>query len=200
MAHELPDVGSTSAMPTEEGDRYSSESQSDDFSDTGPAASRSSSTSTKERFQRPRPALVSWFTWASASMVGGLVMAFVLVPVLRPDPAVSPPPPWIATPEEVPQFAPDAGMGEAALANAQNVPKAVLPKLLSFGRPMPSKPFPGQRRPPCEARIEREIHGACWLGPIEDQRPPCGERMFDYEGKCFLASYDQSPQPTSEPP
>jgi hypothetical protein len=60
----------------------------------------------------------------------------------------------------------------------------------------PSKPFPGQRRPPC-VRGEREIHGACWLGPVEGQEPPCGDQMFDHEAKCYFASFDQSPQPTS---
>jgi hypothetical protein len=76
--------------------------------------------------------------------------------------------------------------------NEQDVPKAVLPTQLSLGQPMPSKPFPGQRRPPCE-RGEREIHRACWLGPMAGQKPPCGDRMFDYQGECYFVSLRSSP-------
>jgi hypothetical protein len=90
-------------------------------------------------------------------------------------------------------------VGEEALSADQDVPRAVLPIILSLGRPMPSKPFPGQRRPPC-IRGEREILGACWIGPIQGQEPPCGDRMFDYEGECYFASFDQDRQPTSERP
>lgn len=104
-----------------------------------------------------------------ASMVKGLVVALALLPFLK---------------------------DEESLANDHGVPRAVVPTPFSLGRPMPSKPFPRQRRPPC-VRGEREIHGACWLGPIKDQEPPCGESMFDYQGECFVASFDHSPPPTS---
>jgi len=203
---DMPIAPISKAPPLEVGasDSASSPSEDHDGSDSAPSSSNSGS-SGEERHPPPPPRL-DWVTWVSASMLGGLtvalVVALVLVLVLRPSPPAETQiqtPPWLATPEEIAQFAPDAGVGEDALASAQNVPKAVLPALLSLGRPMPPKPFPGQRRPPC-VRGEQEIHGACWLGPMEGQKPPCGDRMFDYEGKCYFASYDQDPQPTSGTP
>ncbi|KFE70188.1 serine/threonine protein kinase [Hyalangium minutum] len=207
-------VPTPSAMPTEAGDRfssepppYSSEPLSEDSPSPGPIASRQPAPATKEEPRPSRHTVPVWFTWASASMIGGLVVALVLLPFLKASspthqdtPSTPQPVPWLATPEEIAQFAPDAGVGDEALTNVQDVPKAVVPTLLSLGRPMPSKPFPGQRRPPCVPRIEREIVGGCWMGPFKDQEPPCGERMFDYQGACFVASYDQSPQPTSGTP
>jgi serine/threonine protein kinase len=215
-------VPTPSAMPTEAGDGFSSEPEaysSEPLSQDSPEAIRTASsqriTSVKQEVKQevkedPRPSrhnIPAWFTWATASMVGGLVVALVLVPVLKDSSATSKdtpptpqPAPWLATPEEIAQFAPDAGVVEEALTNVQDVPKAVVPTLLSLGRPMPSKPFPGQRRPPCVPRLEREIVGGCWLGPIKDQAPPCGNQMFDYQGECFAASYDQSPLPTSGTP
>jgi len=56
------------AMPTEDGNRDSSAPES-------------------EERRHLRPTLPAWFTWASASMVGGLVVALVLVLVLRVAPA-----------------------------------------------------------------------------------------------------------------
>jgi len=108
------------------------------------------------------------------------------------------PTPWLATSEEVAQFTPNAGVGDEALASVQDVPKAVLPGLLSFGRPMPKTPLRGQRKPPCE-RGETTIHGACWVW-VGGEKPPCGETMFDYDGRCFKASTDAPRQPTSEQP
>lgn len=209
-----PLVPTPSAMPTEAGDRfssepspYSSEPLSEDSPSPGPPGSRQPVPAAKVEPRPSRHTVPVWFTWASASMVGGLVVALVLLPFLKASPPthqdIPPTPqptPWLATPEEIAQFTPDAGVGDEALSNIQDMRKAVLPTLLSLGRPMPSKPFPGQRRPPCALRVEREIIGACWIGPIKDQEPPCGERMFDYQGECFLASYDQSPQPTSGTP
>jgi hypothetical protein len=64
---------------------------------------------------------------------------------------------------------------------------------------MPKQPFSGQRKPPCE-RGEREINGGCWVGPIGDETPPCGDTMFDYEGRCYKASVDMPRQPTSDQP
>lgn len=218
-------VPTPSAMPTEAGDRFSSEPPANGSAPLNPelpevirAASRQRITSVKQEAKQevkqgvneaprpPRDRVPVGVTWIGASMMGGIVVALMLWPFLKGSSAISndtepasQPAPWIATPEEVPHFAPDAGVGEEVLTNAQEIHKAVLPPVLSFGRPMPSKPFPGQRRPPC-VRGEREIHGACWLGPIKGQEPPCGTQMFDHEGECYFASFDPSPQPTSETP
>jgi hypothetical protein len=94
--------------------------------------------------------------------------------------------------------APDGGVGEEVLASAGGLPR-VGPFIRSLGRSMPKQPYPNQRRPPCE-RGEREIHGACWVIVGAEEKPPCGEKMFDYEGRCYFASFNSQPQPTSEEP
>lgn len=44
-------------------------------------------------------------------------------------------------------------------------------------------PLPGQKRPPCEPRAEREVSGACWEPHLE--RPPCPPGYFEGEGMCL---------------
>ncbi len=100
---------------------------------------------------------------------------------------------------EVAQFAPDAGVGEEVLASVEAVEKRVGPWILALGRPIPSKPYPDQRRPPCE-RGEKEINGGCWVGPLRDEVPPCGDKMFEYQGGCYFASFAGPKTPTSGEP
>jgi serine/threonine protein kinase len=164
-----------------------------------PTAASSVPPKREEHCPRSEQHLHAWFALATAALVGGLLVFLgTQVPSTDSQQELTPSP-WSAMHEEVSQYAPDAGVSEEALSAAQAVPRAVVPSILSLGRPMPSKPFPGQRRPPC-IRGEREIYGACWLGPIEGQEPPCGDRMFDHEGRCYFASFDQDRQPTSDPP
>lgn len=109
------------------------------------------------------------------------------------------PTPGSAPPQEVALFAPGVAVVEEALSRGQDVPGAVLSESLGYGRPVPSKPLPGQRTPPCK-RGEREIRGGCWQGPIENEKPPCGDEMFDYEGECYFASGPAFRGPASEEP
>ncbi|HYI02176.1 serine/threonine protein kinase [Hyalangium sp.] len=196
-----PVLPTPSAVATEEGGCASSDGQEDDelLSDTEPARAPSTRSSREER--RRRPSFPAWLSLASAGLVSGLVVALAVRVELPSHPKPAPEPaPWLATPEELAQFATDGGVAEEALSAVQDAPGAVLPAILSLGRPMPSKPFPNQRRPPCEPRVEKEIVGGCWIGPLEGERPPCGERMFDWENRCYLVSYDQAPLPTSGQP
>ncbi len=189
-----------SAKPVE-GSSGSSDGCQDEelLSDTDEARRPSSPAPVREEHCPRHEALLPiWFSYACA-IAAGCFLVFVGWEMHRSASEQQPTPAWIATPEEVPRFAPDAGVGEEVPSAVQEVPRTVLPSILSLGRAMPSKPFPGQRRPPC-IRGEREIYGACWLGPIEGQEPPCGDRMFDHEGRCYFASFDQDRQPTSNPP
>jgi hypothetical protein len=149
----------------------------------------------------PRP-LFSVSVWlaagvaAVAAVVGGLLVAVVLERRHVPPPA---PIAWaVEEPRHTPlPEAPDAGVGDEALTSAVNVPRVGVP-LDALGLPMPKKPQPGQRKPPCE-RGETAIYGACWVGVI-GEKPPCGQKMFDYEDRCYFASYDAPPRPTSQDP
>lgn len=40
-----------------------------------------------------------------------------------------------------------------------------------------TKALPGQKKPPCAPRREREVAGACWVPHLE--RPPCPEGTYE---------------------
>jgi hypothetical protein len=131
--------------------------------------------------------------------MGAGLMALLVLFLVRPRPPEEDRRPWIATPEEVAQFAPDAGVGDEAQASFQEVPQAMVP-LYTLGMPMPKTPFPSQRRPPCvDPEIQRVINGGCWVA-IKGKEPPCGRSAFDYGDECFMPVYDAPRPPTSEEP
>ncbi|HYI00494.1 serine/threonine-protein kinase [Hyalangium sp.] len=200
-AADKPILLTPSAVPTEEGGQIRSDAFSDGqdderLSDTAPARPPSTDSSREER---RRPAFPSWRSLVSAGLVSGMVVALA-VRVVQPS---RPEPPerasFLATPEELAPFATDGGVAEEALSSVQDVPGSVLPTLLSLGRSMPEEPLPGQRTPPCK-RGEREINGGCWRGPIEGEAAPCGDEMYDHEGKCYFASGRPLRPPTSGTP
>jgi serine/threonine protein kinase len=191
---DTPILPTPSAQITEEGDRYSAEpSASEEFSGTDPASSYSD-TPAPVRPTREASLFRMVASWAAAAMVGGLVVGMMLKPSRPPS---FEPAPWVATPEEIVPFAPDAGMGEEALSSTHEVPRATVP-LFAVGRPMPQKPLLGQRRPPC-VRGETPINGGCWVGVL-GEKAPCGDKMFEHEGYCYFPSFDEPRQPASDPP
>jgi len=89
----------------------------------------------------------------------------------------------------------DAGVEDSALtaaeAHAYGRPGFVL------GEPIPDKPAPGQKKPPC-GESQRAINGACWH--LLDDKPPC-EAAFEHDGRCFLPVLPKGRlPPTSEEP
>jgi len=67
------------------------------------------------------------------------------------------------------------------------------------GLPMPEKPFPGQRTPPCNRNGEVTIRGGCWY-ELARAKLPCREDAYDWDGACYLPSYPPRRQPTTQPP
>ena len=67
--------------------------------------------------------------------------------------------------------------------------------LLALSRPLPSKPYPGQKRPPCKARVEVELNGGCWVPHKE--KAPCPEDLFESKGECYTVSGQPPPLPQS---
>jgi serine/threonine protein kinase len=206
-----------SAQRTEPGGPSSNElqedeSQNDDeeegLSDTDEPTGSSSSTPArpKRRARRVR-ALSTWLSWASAAMVGGLLVLAggeVRSRVFEPQPTTSRAAPEEEEreqipPDEVSHFAPDAGVSEEALSIVQDLPRVVMPLVISLGVPMPKRPQEGQKRPPCSAG-QVAVNGACWAGPIKGQEAPCPPGMFDHEGECYFAIFDAPRTPTSDPP
>jgi hypothetical protein len=67
--------------------------------------------------------------------------------------------------------------------------------LLALARPMPSKPYPGQKRPPCKPRVEMELNGGCWVPHAE--KAPCPEDLFEYQERCYTVSMQPPKMPQS---
>jgi serine/threonine protein kinase len=154
---------------------------------------------------QPRWVWPSWASTATAALGGGLVAGALLLLVLlggselgrRPGVETEPPPIAEHIRETPAPEAPDGGVAEEALASAVVVPKDVMP-YVSLGMGFPKKPFPGQKKPPCSPRFEREVLGVCWS--ILKGTPPCELDAFDREGECLRAVIVQPRPPASEDP
>lgn len=62
-----------------------------------------------------------------------------------------------------------------------------------IARPLPNKPYKGQKRPPCTPRIEVEIMGGCWVP--HELKAPCPEALHEYQGKCYTIAVSAQPPP-----
>ncbi|MDY7228095.1 serine/threonine-protein kinase [Hyalangium rubrum] len=153
-----------------------------------------------EKTERPgprrRPKAPAWLPWVSIGVgVGGILVLFGVV-LYPPQPSR----PWIAEGWEAhppPSVTPDAGVGEEAVVSVVQAPR--MPSAASvLGLPMPKAPLPGQKKPPCSKRSEREALGACWTVLKVD--PPCEKEGYELDGLCVRASFDAPRQPTSEQP
>jgi len=58
--------------------------------------------------------------------------------------------------------------------------------IAALAHPFPSKPFKGQKRPPCSPRSEEEINGGCWVP--HELKAPCPEDLFEHKGKCYTTA------------
>jgi serine/threonine protein kinase len=85
----------------------------------------------------------------------------------------------------------DAGVDDSVLAAAQA--HAYRPQDVAFGEPIPEKPEPGQKQPPCNNPDQRAINGGCWV-PITI-KPPCQD-FYEHDGRC----YAPVPQGARRPP
>jgi len=128
---------------------------------------------------------------AGAAAVGALVFA-----LLRPAP-VSPPPedlaPWAsAAPTPLSHAVPTdttLPLTGHSLREVADGGAAVL------AHPFPSKPYKGQKRPPCTPRSEVEIMGACWVP--HKLKAPCPEDLYEYKGECYTTAMLPPKEPQS---
>ncbi|WP_224243465.1 serine/threonine-protein kinase [Hyalangium gracile] len=87
-----------------------------------------------------------------------------------------------------------APRGERVAVADSVIPAATLAPMLShdmpsvIGLPLPEKPFPGQRTPPCNRHGEVELRGGCWY-LLGNAPAPCKEDAYDWKGACYLPSY-----------
>ncbi len=71
-----------------------------------------------------------------------------------------------------------------------------------IARPMPSKPFKGQKTPPCKGKGEVELAGGCWVALKTPPEPGigCGPSYFEHAGECYLPVKRAERLPTSMEP
>ncbi|MFY0572858.1 hypothetical protein ACN28E_54760 [Archangium lansingense] len=72
------------------------------------------------------------------------------------------------------------------------------PEQSVLARPLPRKPFKGQKRPPCIRYTEVELVGACWAP--HKLKAPCPDSLYEYQGECYLPSFSAQPPPQSLEP
>jgi hypothetical protein len=66
-------------------------------------------------------------------------------------------------------------------------------------RPMPEKPLPEQRKPPCHPNGEVALHGGCWF-LIVAAKPPCEGGLYEWDGVCYEPRFSAGRPPTSTTP
>lgn len=60
------------------------------------------------------------------------------------------------------------------------------PGAARLGAKVPGKPFEGQRKPPCEPRLQKQVNGGCWVVLKAEPAPHCPEGSFEHRGECLL--------------
>jgi hypothetical protein len=132
--------------------------------------------------------------WAAAGAAAVLILVLVLVTVRRPpgEPQAGA---RMGSREHRGVSVGDSAMSPARATPARGPQSGNVP---TVARPLPEKPLPGQRQPPCTPRMETVLRGGCWVEIV--MKPPCGNEAYEWEGKCYIPSMPQGRQPTSNPP
>jgi hypothetical protein len=163
-----------------------------------------------EKAARPGPrqplAIPRWLVGTGSSALGALLALGVwslATWVMRPAEPTDARVQWEEQEDvrvrDTPSGLADAGVDEeSALAARYDSPVAQL-RMPFITKEMPQEPFKGQRKPPCVPMVETAIRGACWV-EVGRMTPPCGERAFDYDGRCYIPSFNGPRHPTSGEP
>jgi eukaryotic-like serine/threonine-protein kinase len=145
-----PELAAAMGGPSSDGadDELLSESDTSE-----PMASSSTDSTRAGRRRRPEVGVPDWLAQALVALAGGLVVVLVLLAVLLLlNRAGEPAPRWMEDRhQEVAHFAPDAGVGDEALSTVEDMPHITASAAMTLAKPMPSKAFPGQKKPPCDA-------------------------------------------------
>jgi hypothetical protein len=94
-----------------------------------------------------------------------------------------------------------AGMGEEALNSVAPAEKFLVSGQ-GITRPMPNRPLPEQKRPPCTSWGAIEIKGGCWRLQMKGaDTAPCYPDLYEHEGRCYGPVFNTAERvPTSEEP
>ncbi|WP_223757806.1 serine/threonine-protein kinase [Myxococcus sp. RHSTA-1-4] len=169
---------------------------------TGPDSMPSPTNGTE---QRPAPTPHTshgplWRAWLTLATVGMSLLSAATGWFLRPAPDYEEFAVARATPDLAACDGGTVAVGDAAVASPVTilapVPSLNLPP--GFHLPMPDRPFPGQRKPPCNRKGEVELRGGCWY-ELARVKSPCDDDAYDYKGACYLPSFPVQRPHTSAP-
>jgi hypothetical protein len=199
--------GPTQAPPHDEPPRSAGHAPTHDAGHEPPppqtwSAPRSSSEGAGPRPASSAPTARESLWWA------GLAVATVCVSFLsamagwflRPDPTYEEFEVAWASPDREARDGGTVALGDAAVALPVTIlaPVPTFPLPPGFGLPMPDRPFPGQRKPPCNRKGEVELRGGCWY-ELARVKSPCDDDAYDYKGACYLPSFPVQRPHTSAP-
>jgi hypothetical protein len=142
----------------------------------------------------PRSVPVSWVASAALAALGlSLASMTVLLPMRREIARL--------TKERASRGGDSVGVGDSAELTSQRTgaPEPNTQEKRRVGLPMPERPFPDQRKPPCGENGGTEIRGGCW-DRLADVKSPCRTDAYDWKGECYLPVRDPQRQPTSGSP
>ncbi len=132
---------------------------------------------------------------AGVAAVGVLLLALVRLVVVSPPPS---------GPEPLANTPPAPVSHEEPLAGEESDPVSSgwLTDTVDAGtsvltRPLPSRPFKGQKRPPCKRYSEVELVGGCWMQHALNA--PCPETLFEHQGKCYAPSFSAKARRVTPP-
>jgi len=142
----------------------------------------------------PKSASLAWVAYAAVAALGLSLASMAVLLSMRHEMA-------LLTKERESRGGDSVGVGESAEVTSRRTvaPALNTPGKRRVGLPMPERPFPDQRKPPCGENGEREIRGGCW-DRLADGKPPCRADAYDWKGECYLPVRDPRRQPTSGSP
>ena len=126
---------------------------------------------------------------AGTAVVCGLFFAWGLQASSGQELVTSIPPALMSHEESTAGGTPDQPARPWGLVDTLDAGESVL------ADPLPSKPFKGQKRPPCTRYVEVELVGACWLP--HELKAPCPDVLYEYQGKCYSPAISAKPPPQS---
>jgi hypothetical protein len=144
--------------------------------------------------QHPRTVSVSWVAYAALAALGlSLASMTVLLPMRQEMARLKK--------ERESRGEDSVGVGDSAELTSQRTgaPDLNAPGKRRVGLPMPERPFPDQRKPPCGENGGTEIRGGCWHR-LADSKPPCSDDSYAWMGECYMPARETQRQPTSGTP
>jgi hypothetical protein len=132
------------------------------------------------------------------ALAGAVAMGALLFTLVRPAPVSQP----RRSPDPMASAAPAPGSAEVLTTTEKPDPlvsswgaDGTAPEQPGLALPFPSKPFKGQKRPPCTRYVQVELVGGCWVP--HKLKAPCPGDLYEHQGECYYPVLATKPPPQS---